>query len=492
MSASKPLGPIEHVVVLMFENRSFDNMLGDLHPYGPDFDGVPPGYSNPVNPDRSNSPTVAAFHAAASQAARIMPFPDPNEHFSDMAEQIRGGTMTGFVHNYAKVIKAHGLPPETADNIMQYYKAGPGGNIPITSWLAGNYAVSDRYFGSGPVQTWPNRLFAHCGTPGSHKEGGKHYAYLNNVDYPNYCDWDPLRGQLDYKTVFELLDGKHTDGSRKAWKVYYDGEVPVSAFLKYVYDHWYWDRVEGGNVYAYKHSFPDLPDYADFAYDVRHNTLPTYSFIEPRYQKYSAFGTVPPNSNHPGGSTVNEGGPPIDVSHGEILLRDVYKTLSSNPALFDKTLLIVTYDEHGGLFDHVDPPLATSPFKTPQKDFANFAYTQYGPRVPAIFINPHVRKPVYRPPHGKAFDHASIISTLCAQFGLAGPLTPRDADAPPFANLLDPAAERIEPGEPPEVVVDTAETGDEGRPVSYPLPQQDGTLIDAVYRSFLMRNKIST
>lgn len=483
MSASKILGPIEHIVVLMFENRSFDNMLGDLYPYGPEFDGVPPDYSNPVDPDRPDSPAVKAFHAPTGYPARVMPFPDPNEDYDDMAEQIRGGTMLGFVQNYAKVMKARGLPPERANEIMQFYKSGTGGNIPITSWLAKQYAVSDRYFGSGPVQTWPNRLFAHCGTPGSYVKDGKRYAYLNNIDYPNYHDLDPFQGQLDYRTVFELLDRKHAGRTGKAWKVYYDGEVPISAFLKYVHKHW--NTFDGGNVYAYRSDI-----YADFASDVRNDELPTYSFIEPRYQKYSLHGTIPPNSNHPGGSTVDEGLPPIDVYHGEKLLADVYNSLAANPAVFDKTLLIVTYDEHGGLFDHAGPPPAVSPFTAPD-DFANFAYRHYGPRVPAIFINPYVRGPVYRPPHGKVFDHTSIISTLRAQFDLEGPLTPRDKVAPPFAGLIDPRRDRIEPGEAPRVAVDTAETREAGEPVSFPPPRYDGTVIDAVYRSFLARNKIS-
>lgn len=474
MIESRPLGHIEHVVVLMFENRSFDNILGDLYPYGPNYNGVPPGWSNPDDQGRP----VSVFHTPTGSAGQIMPFPDPNEDFDDMAEQIQGGTMKGFVTNYSKVIKRQKGDLSAARDIMQYYKIGPSGNIPITSLLASSYAVSDTYFGSGPVQTWPNRLFAHCGTPGSYTKNGKEYSYLNNVDYPNYHDLDPFKGQLDFKTVFELLDDAHTGASKNAWKVYYDGEVPISAFLKYVHDRWNW--VEGGNVYAYHSSI-----YDDFESDIKNNSLPTYSFIEPRYQKYSALGSIPPNSNHPGGSTIDEGLPAISVHHGELLLLDVFKKLSSNKTLFDKTLLIVTYDEHGGLFDHVKPFEAVSPFKNPS-NFANFPYTMYGPRVPAIFINPFIKQKVYRPLSGSCFDHTSIVSTLCEQFGLNGPLTPRDASAPVFKDLINASLEPNYGPVLPDLNVEIPQAYlDDKEPEVYTPPKKDGTVTDAVYRSYL-------
>ncbi len=477
MSTSKPLGHIEHVVVLMFENRSFDNILGGLYPSGPNFDGVPPGWSNPVAPPLLGD--LYAFQAAVDDAALIIPFPDPNEDYEDMKEQISDGSMQGFITNYAKALKKHKGDPMTVGNIMQYYQAG---NIPITNLLASVYAVSDGYFGSGPVQTWPNRLFTHCATPGCYKgNDGKYYSYLNNVDYPNYNDLDPLSGQLDYPTIFETLDEANSDSSQKAWKVYYDGERPISAFLEYVYDNW--NSIEGGNVYAYS---SDIPDYADFVYDVSNNSLPTYSFIEPRYQKYSASGSIPPNSNHPGGSTVDEGLPPISINDGEKFLIDVYQTLASNKSLFDKTLLIITYDEHGGLFDHVAPPPATSPFSN-SEDFANFPYTMYGPRVPAIFINPYVSTKVFRPPMGQYFDHTSIISTLRNQFASGSKaLTPRDSVAPDFSGLIDTSVEPKYVTEFPELDNEIPQAYlDDKEPESYVPPKKAGTVTDAVYRSYL-------
>jgi len=476
MADTRPLGPIEHVIVLMFENRSFDNMLGGLYPHGPGFDGVPPGWSNPTDPDDPKSTQVPAFQAPPGAAAHIMPFPDPNEDYADMAEQIRNGKMTGFVHNYAKAVRKRGHDPDAVRDIMQYYAPGPEGNIPVTSALAQAYAVSDRYFGSGPVQTWANRLFAHCATPGSHEQGGRTYAYLNNVDYPNYHDIDPFFGQLDFPTVFERLDAAHGDPDHPAWKVYYDGEVPVSAFLKYVHERW--ETFSGGNVYPLRSEV-----FHDFFDDVREGTLPKYSFLEPRYQKFSAEGSVPPNSNHPGGSTVEEGLPPISIHFGEALLAKIYKALAANPELFRKTLLMVTYDEHGGLSDHVRPPPAVSPYADPDA-FANFNYDRYGPRVPALFINPYIQpRTVFRPSKG-VFDHTSIIATLRAQFDLGDSLTPRDAAAPTFEGLVD-ATRALNPGVTlPELSEAVPEGYDDEEPEDYAPPSHPGTLMDAVHRSY--------
>ncbi|MDH5764027.1 MAG: hypothetical protein OEZ51_13730 [Nitrospinota bacterium] len=422
MSNNKILGPVEHVVVLMFENRSFDNVLGGLKPYGPGFDGVPPGWSNP---NAALSKIIPAFQAPTGREARIMPYPDPLEDHSDMMAQIDNGSMQGFVNNYAKAKLSN---PEIAGNIMQYYAPGQDGNIPITSALANAYAVSDTYHGSGPVQTWPNRLFAHCGTPGSNE--GK--SYINNNEYPYYPG---MIGQLKLPSIFELLDQSRGAGQIN-WKVYYDGEWPISSLVNYVYENWSWEPNDKGNVFDFRSEI-----FQDFFDDVKQGTLPAYSFIEPRYTHYSLdpLKKYPPNSNHPGSASFSDDGPPIDIIFGEKLLLDVYQALAANKDLFKKTLLIVTYDEHGGCADHVAPPKAVSPFKTP---VSNFDYTMYGPRVPAIFINPYIKKglvvrPGNQPDKASVFDHTSIIATLREHFDLGGPLTPRDANAPTFQGLID-------------------------------------------------------
>jgi len=140
MGNTKLLGPVEHVVVLMFENRSFDNVLGGLKPYGPNFEGVPPKW---FNLNSATNEKIFAFQAEVGRKARTMPHPDPKEDHNDMMAQINNGKMDGFVNNYATVKNAD------PKDIMQYYTSD---NIPITSLLADAYAVSDQYHGSGPVQ----------------------------------------------------------------------------------------------------------------------------------------------------------------------------------------------------------------------------------------------------------------------------------------------------------------------------------------------------
>jgi phospholipase C len=192
-----PLPGIEHVILLMFENRSFDNVLGALYPSTVDGGGVPKGFSNPW----PGSGSIPAWNAPVGSAAWIMPYPDPNELYANMSAQIQYGSthMQGFVADYLSAgTPEHKVKPAA---IMQYYQPD---NIPVTAALARTYMASDRYFGSGPVQTWPNRVFSLCGTPGYDPTSKK--AYLNNTDYPDYSGIPPIDGQLSYLSIFEQLD----------------------------------------------------------------------------------------------------------------------------------------------------------------------------------------------------------------------------------------------------------------------------------------------
>ena len=431
---ANPILPnVEHIVVLMFENRSFDNMLGGLYPQlsqAGKYLGLIGTETNPMYPGSND--LVQVWQAPVDVNAMIMPYPDPGELFTDMNQQIFASetetdtaTMKGFVWNYLRQPPSPDYVEPVAENIMQYYAPGASGNIPITSLLAQAYAVSDLWHASGPVQTLANRIFAHCATPGKYKgDDGNWYAVLDNTDITNqHLDPD---GSVTDTSIFELLAD-----ARQSWKVYFQ-DWPLSALVKYVDDSW----GIGGNVLPF-HS--DLLH--DFFDDVRNDSLPAYSFIEPRYTDYF-WGT--PNSNHPGGSTMSGKPPAISVCNGEQLLRAVYTALYKGPNnMFGRTLLIVTYDEHGGLFDHIAPPAAASPFES--GEVAGFDYTRYGVRVPALFIHPYVQRNqqgdglgIFRPPQGTVFDHTSIISTLTSQFGLSGPLTLRDYTAPTLAGLIDP------------------------------------------------------
>jgi phospholipase C len=440
---------IEHVVVLMFENRSFDNVLGGLYPgkSQSEYNGLTGTETNPDDACSSNPNQISVFQGPRDLDTMVMPYPDPGELFNDMNEQIFGcctldqylanecpdtgpETMKGFVANYLRQPPSPDQLAPTANHIMQYYAPGNEGNIPITSALAQAYAVSDQWFCSGPVQTLANRFFVHCATPSSYLENGTCYALTDNTGLTDrHKDPD---GSVTDKSVFELLDEAAASDEwpwpeRLPWKVYYH-DWPLAAFVKYVDDNW--GVLFDGNVYHANDWF------GGFFHDVKNDELPTYSFIEPCYTDVF-LGT--PSSNHPGGSDINENPPAISICPGEQLLQSIYTALYNGPNnLFEKTLFIVTYDEHGGLYDHAEPPAAVPPFAP--GTVQGFDYDRYGVRVPAIFINPYIQpETIFRPQSGSTpFDHTSIISTLCSQFGLAGPLTPRDASAPTLMGLVDP------------------------------------------------------
>jgi len=486
--ANPPLTPlIEHIVVLMLENRSFDNMLGGLYPNKTqaEYRGVN-GLSLaektiPKDPGDPGKGSVTAFQGPAGHATWIMPYPDPGELFNDMNEQLFGvsselkqcdqvapckpgslPTMQGFAWNYAKQPGAPlqvGVVPiivsPTQENIMQYYSEAA---VPMFWFLAKQFAVCDDWFASGPVQTLANRIFAHCGTPGLVSTT---CARIDNPDFTEGLEAPPLYNPpVTDKTIFQLLD--ETYPGEINWKVYYH-DAPASALCSYVYENWdYLRSGDCGNVYSWVQNTGTGMTY--FEYDIQNNRLPKYSFIEPCYEdnlsslisKYNPdYTSGPVNSYHPGGAgvdTLDPNGsslpPPISVLDGEYFLKQVYEILANNMDTFKKTLLIVIFDEHGGLWDHVPPPCAVSPFVQPVQ---NFSYDRYGVRIPALLINPYIPPgTIHRASDsGRHFDHTSLISTVCAQFGLNGKLTPRSTAAPTLANLIPDNPKFNDPPAPP-------------------------------------------
>jgi phospholipase C len=389
---------IEHVIVLMLENRSFDSMLGKLYPAGPAFDGLTGNESNPFR----RSDGIVALPVWSSNAmdpiAATTPTPDPGELFADMNEQLFGPNdtrnaarpaMKGFVTNYMNQPATD--DPRDPMAVMHYFTPD---QVPVLSKLAKEFGVSDRWFASAPCQTWPNRFFAHTGTA---------QGYVDNGQFPI-----PFPGP----SIFSQLSG-----AGKSWRVYFH-DVPQSVMLQSVWP-------EAPLRYRF---------FSQFLADAGDGALPNYSFIEPRYFPDLSLGV--PNDQHP----------PHDVSVGERLIAQVYNAVRGSP-LWKKSLLIITYDEHGGCFDHAPPPCAVSP---DGKGPAGFVFDRYGVRVPAVIISPYMEKGSIVRPKPPApgfaappypFDHTSIIATLRTLFALGAPLTNRDAAAPDllgFLTLLDP------------------------------------------------------
>ncbi len=377
---------IEHLVVLMLENWSFDCMLGWLYRDRPDFDGLRGDERNPWHRDDGSVEQIPVWNdGSLSPQAASIPDPDPGKSFKDIAMQIHGlhpdGTprMNGFVDNYMRQKVTRPAPDPRA--VMHCFVPE---QLPVLSTLARGFGVSDRWFASAPCETWPNRQFAHTGQSGGH---------VNNAAIPR---------PFFLKTVFRQLE-QH----RRSWKVYFH-DMPQTAALAEL-----WPRV------ATNFHYFDPEFFADAA----RGTLPSYSFIEPRYF-HGLWRDVAPSDAHP----------PHNVAHAEQLLASLYNAVRAGPA-WERTLLVITFDEHGGCYDHVAPPAATP---AGRKARNGFSFDRLGPRVPAVIVSPYVPAgSVIRPPRGSPpFDHTSLIATLGALFDLGPPLSPRVAVAPDLLAAL--------------------------------------------------------
>lgn len=348
---------IQHIVVLMMENRSYDHMLGYLTLAGrTDLDGLNGRQSNPYN-GKSYSPgklTDLSFK------------PDPCHDWDSVAEQLSNRN-TGFIQNYAK---CHAGNPE---RIMNYYDAS---QLYAIDHLAREYAVCDRWFSALPTETQPNRVYALAG-----QSAGKIKNYANPI------------GKWDIPTVFDVLPEGVT------WS-YYKGDLAfLRVFHKYAYDR---IHIKGMN---------------DFFAAAAAGTLPNVSWIDPHYGIFFPW-------------DANDDHPPHPIDGGQDLIRRIYNALlSGGQQLWDKTLFLVTYDEHGGFYDHAD----TTVYHPPDKDFA-----VYGVRVPALIVSPWVPRQsaygtnIHKQPAGTwMFDHTSIPRTILERFAPTriDALTPRVAAA---------------------------------------------------------------
>jgi phospholipase C len=395
-----PKAAIEHVVVLMLENRSFDTMLGWLYPGRPDFDGLTGREANPWHRPNGQVMVPVWTDPGLSRARAAGPDPDPGELFHDIEQQFFGAAgmtpdgqgrgaprMDGFVDNYMRQPRSPDSSVPDPAAIMQCFSPV---QVPVLSELARSFGVSDRWFASAPCQTWPNRFFVHTGTAG---------GWVNN---------DPSHFPYSMPSLFRRMTERGQD-----WAVYFH-DLPNTALLADI-----WPRLPTTNFRLYQH---------EFAEDAKNGILPSYTFIEPRYF-VSRFRSKVPNDQHP----------PTNLIHAEQLIAETYNALRQGPN-WARTLFIVTYDEHGGTFDHVSPPPAVPP-GPPYGD--GFTFNRFGARVPAVIISPLIPAgSVIRPPpsedqaEGTPFDHTSIIKTVQELFDLGPPLTARVAAAPSLLPAL--------------------------------------------------------
>ncbi|MGF6779868.1 alkaline phosphatase family protein [Paraburkholderia sp. GAS334] len=358
-TAGSPADPIKHVVVLMLENRSFDHMLGALREsFNHAIDGVDPS-SPGTNLDAKNNVTFTQKPIAAQFVRND--FKVPHE-FDNVQAQVKDG-MAHFVDEYRRM--SPDAPVPDGDQIMAYFKDG---ELSALHTLAKNFVVCDRWFSSMPGPTWPNRLFVHSGTT------------LGDVLMPDGA-FDTVRmffGRYGQPTLYDQLDTKNI-----SWKIYHGG-VPQSIVLNTLKARLFTSHYQGMAAF-----FTDCKGQAD--------AFPSYAFIEPCY--FKGVDGVENDQHSPAG-----------IAAGEQLIADVYNAIRANQPLWESTLLIVTYDEHGGFYDHVQPPTATPP----DDNTANYAFDHLGVRVPAILVSPWVGVGVDH----TVYDHTSVLRYACDKWQL--------------------------------------------------------------------------
>jgi len=340
--------PLDHVIVLMLENNSFDRMLGDLFPPRPDPVSPGGGVKGAAAQYSNIDATTGKQYAMTATTAREMP-EDPGHDLSDVLSQIAHHG-SGFVSNFVK--KYPHSPATERQQIMSYYADGA---LPVLHALAKNFTVCDRWFSSMPGPTWPNRLFLYSGTCWG-------FTDMNSLHY-----WAQ-------PTLFDLLGNNGVP-----WKLYY-GDISSTYILV--------NEPDPTSTGSLRYFYQDAkgPE-ADF---------PKFSIIEPGY-----FGKTPSDQH-----------PPHDVFRGEALIAEVYNALRANDALWQRSLLVVTYDEHGGFYDHIDPPASIAP--DDRRDGSGFNFDRYGVRVPAVLISPWLDPGVIT----DTFDHTSLVKFVLQHAGL--------------------------------------------------------------------------
>jgi phospholipase C len=385
-----PLMPFDHVVVVMMENHSFDNILGDLGRTRTDvkalrFDAN--GNPKDTNPDSHGTPVRSWPLTDTGQKTFI------TQSWKATQEQVDGGAMDGFV----KTAKDQSEP-------MGYYTPEV---LPFAYSLAENFTVGNHWFCSVPGPTYPNRRFLLAGT-----------AYgLTETNQLSLLQRPPTRG-----TIFDQLSAHHI-----SWGDYCT-ELPMTLviptiFLKYLDHHYHIDK---------------------FFQDCEAGSLPAVSFVDPALGKIREivralpgfvqevlrlFGVKP--EELPEGETEED---PDDMYYGENWAHEVVEAVIHSPA-WERTLLIYTYDEHGGYYDHLPPANTTAPDAIPPKlkPGESGDYSVYGPRVPAIVVSPYSKA-------GRStdveHDHTSVLATIERKWNLPA-LTDRDANANTVLDFLD-------------------------------------------------------
>jgi len=415
---------IKRVVWYMLENRGLDHLLGQIYteeslpphvwPAGgsAQFNGLG---ANPTFSNTFNGQTITASAVAAG--TDDIPDPDPGEPWEDVNVQLFQSsppsppcTMGGFLEDY------NNQDSSNFAQIMQFYTPN---ELPVISTLAQKNAVSDAWFCSVPTQTYSNRAFSISGTSD---------GLVDNVDLadpPFYAN-----------TIFNIM----TNCGFTDWAIYANDTWPPVLDRSVCFTTYQFQALS--DLVGKNNNPQRVFNWNDLLAAAGNGTLPAFSYVEPSwYEEEDGVGR--------NGSDYH---PPANLTPGENALQDLYNALVSNQEAWADTLLIITFDEHGGTFDHVcppGPPLGPSPAIVPPDQMSaspqNFDFTRLGVRVPTILVSPHIQGgTVFRSPTGTPFDHTSLLKTVLAWQGIdvsGGTAGARAVAAPDFSGMVSSTAE---------------------------------------------------
>lgn len=376
----------------MLENRSFDHMCGWLKKLNPAIDGLTGKESNPID---VADPAKGVCHVG-STSPDVAAF-DPDHSLDGTSEKIFGkvgpgsnpAPMNGFYQ------RENALKHKPPADVMNMFLPE---NVPIISSLALDFALFDQWFASVPGPTHPNRLFSLTATS---------RGTIDNTDIPT---------GFPQRSIFNQLDEVNVD-----WRYYYTDQM--------------WAYVLLASLRT-NTSLPRIKRWTDFLDDAKTGKLPPFSYIEPQFASSTSGPAQDQHPDHP-------------ISAGEATMKQVYETLRASPQ-WNNTLLIITYDEHGGFYDHVPTPQDGIPrpdsFNAPSNP-SNFNFERIGLRVPTILVSPWINKGTLiskpdGPTSSSLYEHSSLPATLGKIFGFKSFLTKRDEWAGTFEKYL---TQRTEP-----------------------------------------------
>jgi phospholipase C len=389
-------GQVNHIVLLLQENRSFDMYFGKMNEYRAahglpqDVDGLPADASNP---SADGSSTVKAFHLQTNCTDDMSPFWNESHVAFNLKDPTSNTpTLDGFVASAANFAANAGLHDTAGIRAMGYYDAS---DIPYYYFMASQFAISDRWFAPVQTNTNSNRHYVYGGT-----SSGQVYPWHQAPD--------------SHKTIFDLLEAKGL-----SWRIYAE-RASSSVYFEFASS-----RVLNSHVVLFDQFFADAAA----------GKLPAVSVME---------------------TAADDEHPQNNVQQGAAQAARVINALISSTNWKD-SVLFLTYDESGGLYDHVPPMSTVAPddkgvtgLQLNDICFSGCTggaggFTRSGYRVPFTLISPFA-KPHYVS-HTPA-DHTAVLKYIEDRFGL-GRLSARDAAQPGLDEFFDSSAPNLNPPSPP-------------------------------------------